>query len=59
MLSGTRQRLQRTGSSANEMDRAIYKLLTYGAIVLAVAYLYYHFDPIADAIRGAVNGWWH
>jgi len=41
------------------MDRAIYKLLIYGAIVLALAYLYYHFDPIADAIRTAVNGWWH
>jgi hypothetical protein len=41
------------------MDRAIYRLLTYGAVGLALAYLYFHFDSIASAIRMFVNNWWH
>jgi hypothetical protein len=41
------------------MDRTIYRLITYGAIVLAFAYIYLHFDSIANEIRSGVNDWWH
>jgi hypothetical protein len=41
------------------MDRFIYRLLTYLAIVLAVVYVWQHYDSIAGETRGFVNNWWH
>ena len=41
------------------MDRAAYKVLTYGAIGLAVAYVYFHYDSITYALRMALSNWWH
>ncbi|MGB9381542.1 hypothetical protein [Candidatus Binatus sp.] len=41
------------------MDRAIYRVITFAAIGLALLYLYENFDPIANAIRMFVNDWWH
>jgi hypothetical protein len=40
------------------MDRAIYRLITYAAVVLAVFYLYEHLDSIASTVRTSVNNWW-
>ena len=41
------------------MDRFIYRLLTYLAIVVAVVYVWEHSESIAVAIRHGVNDWWH
>lgn len=42
-----------------EVDRFIYRFLTYLAIGLAVVYVWMHSEPIAHAIREGVNNWWH
>jgi hypothetical protein len=41
------------------MDRFIYRLLTYLAIVLVVVYVWQHSESIVIAIRHGVNDWWH
>jgi hypothetical protein len=41
------------------MDRAIYRLITFTAIVLVLAYVYLHSNSIENDIRAAVNDWWH
>ncbi len=40
------------------MDRAIYKLITYVAIGLAVAYVWVNYNLIAAEVRGFVGNWW-
>jgi hypothetical protein len=41
------------------MDRAIYRLITFAAIVLVFAYVYLHSNSIENAIRSGVTDWWH
>jgi hypothetical protein len=40
------------------MDRAIYKVVTYVAIGLALVYLFEHSDLFVNQVRMFVNDWW-
>jgi len=40
------------------MDRAIYRLITFAAIALAVAFVLVNYNVIAAEVRGFVANWW-
>ena len=40
------------------MDRAIYRLITFAVIVLAVAYVWVNYNMIGAEVRAFVANWW-
>jgi hypothetical protein len=46
------------GKEPLEMDRGIYKLITYVAIGLAVAYLWVHRVSLVGQLQRGIQDWW-